>query len=98
MAFEEHDQICTGLMLPIQLSQDHDNIVGVSDNLFNSNKFFEDMLMGLDMPIDSAHAPAETDQLVPEYLNFGSGEYFESFGDFGFDTATWNSHNGGHQW
>lgn len=99
MAFGEHDQISTGLMLPMQLPQDDENIAGVSDNLFDSNTSFEDMLMDLDTPIDGAHAPAETGQLVPEYLNAGSGEYyFESFGEFGFDTATWNSDNGGHQW
>ena len=99
MAFEEHDQISTGLMLPMQLSQDHENTAGVSDNLFNSNTSFEDTLMDLDMPIDGAPAPAETSQLVPEYLNAGSGEYyFESSGEFGFGAATWNSGNGGHQW
>jgi len=98
MAFEEHDQISTGLMLPMQLSQDQENIAGVSDNLFNSNASVEDTLMDLNMPIDRAHAPAETGQLVPGYLNAGSGEHFESFGEFGFDTATWNSDNGGHQW
>jgi hypothetical protein len=99
MAFEEHDQISTGLMLPMQLSQDHENVAGVSDNLFNSNTSFEDTLMDLDMLIDGAHAPAETGQPVPEYLNAGDGEYyFESFGKLGFDTATWNSDNGGHQW
>jgi hypothetical protein len=98
MAFEEHDQISTGLMLPMQLPQDHENTAGVSDNLFNSNASFEDTLMDLDVPIDRAHAPAETDQLAPVYLNAWSGEYFESFGELGFDTATWNSDNGGHQW
>jgi hypothetical protein len=98
MAFEEHDQISTGLMLPMQLSQDHENIAGVSDYLFNSNTSFEDTLMDLDMPIDGALALAEIGQLVPESLNAGSGEYFESFGDFDFDAATWNSGNGRHQW
>jgi hypothetical protein len=98
VAFEEHDQISSGLMLPMQLSQDRENIAGVSDSLFNSNTSFEDTLMDLNMPIDDAHAPAETGQLVPGYLNAGSGEHFESFGKFGFDTATWNSDNGGHQW
>jgi hypothetical protein len=96
-AFEENDQISTGLM-PMQLSQDHENIAGVSYNLFNSNTSFEDTLIDLDMPIDGAHAPAETGQLVPGYLNAGSGEHFESFGEFSFDTATWNSDNGGRQW
>jgi len=98
MVFEEHGQISTGLMLPMQWPQDHENIAGVSDNLFNSNTSFEDTLMDLDMPIDGGNAPAETGQLVPGYLNSGSREYFESFGEFGFDTATWNSDNGGHQW
>lgn len=99
MAFEEHDQTSTGLMLPMQLSQGYENIAGVSDNMFNSNTSFEDTLMDVDMPIDCAHAPTETGQLVPEYLNAGNGEYcFESFGEFGFDTATWNSDNGGLQW
>jgi hypothetical protein len=87
MALEEHDQISTGLMLPIHLSQDHENIAGVPDNLFNSN-----------MPIGGAHTQAKTGQLVPEYLNNGSGEYFESFSEFGFDTATWSPDNSGHLW
>jgi hypothetical protein len=98
MAFEDHDQISTGLMLPMQLSQGHDNIAGASDNPFISNTSFDDMLMDLDMPIDGAHASAEVSQLVPEYLNAESGEYFESFGGFDFNAATWNSDNGRYQW
>jgi hypothetical protein len=99
MAFEEHDQTSTGLMLPTQLSQGYENTAGVSDNVFNSNTSFEDTLMDVDMPTDCAHPPAETGQLVSEYLNAGNDEYcFESFGEFGFDTATGNSDNGGHQW
>jgi hypothetical protein len=98
MAFEDHDQTRPGLMLPMQLSQSHDNVAGASDNPFISNTSFEDMLMDLDMPIDGAHAPAEVGQLVPEYLDAGSGEHFESFGSFDFDAATWNSDNGGYQW
>jgi hypothetical protein len=98
VALEEHDQMSTGLMLPMQLSQDHGDIAGVSDNLFNSNTSFEDTLMDLDMSIDGAHAPAEIGQLASEYLSAGGSEYFESFGDFDFDAATWNSDNGGHQW
>jgi hypothetical protein len=90
MAFEEHDQTSTGLMAPMQLSQDHGNIVEASNNLFNLNTFF-------DMPVDSARAPTETGQLEPECLNAGSGEYFENFGNFDCDTATWNWGSGGYQ-
>jgi hypothetical protein len=98
IAFEYQDQISTSLMLPMQLPQGHDNIVEASDNPFISNTSFGDMSMDLDMPTDDAHAPAEVGQLVPEYPNAGSSEYFESFGGFDFDAATWNSDNGGYQW
>jgi hypothetical protein len=98
MAFEDHDQISTGLTLPMQSPQDHDNIAGASKDPFISNTSFEDVLMGLDVPIDGAYAQAEVGQPVPEYLNAGSGEYFESFGGFDFDAATWNSDNGRYQW
>lgn len=98
MAFEDHDQISTGLTLPIQLQQDYDNVAGASDNPFIPNTSFEDMLVDLDIPIDGAHAPAEVGQLVPEYLNARNGEYPESFGGFDFNAATWNSDNGRYQW
>jgi hypothetical protein len=98
MAFAEHDQMSASFMRPMQLPQHYDNIAGVSDNLFDSNTSSGDILMELDTPIDGVQAAAETGQLVPEYLNAGSGEYFEGFGDFDFDAATWNSGNGGHQW
>jgi hypothetical protein len=98
IAFEYQDQISTSLMLPMQLPQGHDNIAGASDNPFISSTSFGDMLMDLDIPIDSAHTPAEVGQLVPEYLNAGSSEYFKSSDGFDFNAATWNSDNGRYQW
>jgi hypothetical protein len=87
------------LMAPMQTSQPYGNAIGSSANMFDFNSMsFEGISGDIYMPVDGGYTPAETDQTMSEDSNVGSGEYFDSVANYGFDAVPWNPTNGTQGW